>query len=125
MRISGNSAESRDLAYVMHPYTNHIMHQKNGPLVIARGQGVWVYDNQGNAYIEGMAGLWCTALGFGEQRLVEAASKQMQELPFYHLFASKSTNPAINLAEKLVNLAPANLGKVFLPIQGLRPMTRS
>ena len=118
MRISGNSAESRDLAYVMHPYTNHIMHQKNGPLVIARGQGVWVYDNQGNAYIEGMAGLWCTALGFGEQRLVEAASKQMQELPFYHLFASKSTNPAINLAEKLVNLAPANLGKVFFANSG-------
>ena len=70
MAISaGNSPESRDIASVLHPYTNLVKHEETGPLVIARGEGVWVYDNTGKGYIEGLAGLWSTSLGFGEERL--------------------------------------------------------
>ena len=95
----GNSAASRDKAYYLHPYTNLKTHEDVGPLVIERGEGVHVFDDSGKAYIEGMAGLWCTSLGFGEERLVEAATRQLRKLPFYHAFTHKAHDPGIDLAE--------------------------
>jgi len=114
----GNSAASRDIAYVLHPYTNLEKHKEAGPHIVTKGEGVWIYDESGKGYIEGMAGLWCTSLGFGEQRLIDAATKQMQELPFYHVFAAKSHNPAIDLAEKLIGMAPVPMSKVFFANSG-------
>ena len=114
----GNSPEARDIASVLHPYTNLKKHEETGPLVIARGEGVWVYDNAGKGYIEGLAGLWSTSLGFGEERLVEAAVKQMRELPYYHAFASKSHMPMIDLAERLKELAPVPMSHVFFANSG-------
>jgi 4-aminobutyrate--pyruvate transaminase len=114
----GNSASSRDIAYVMHPYTNLKAHRAVGPQIITEGKGIYVYDEDGNAYIEGMAGLWCTSLGFGEERLVNAATEQLRKLPFYHVFAAKSHNPAIDLAERLVNMAPPQMSKVFFANSG-------
>jgi 4-aminobutyrate--pyruvate transaminase len=114
----GNSPEARDIASVLHPYTNLKKHEETGPLVIARGEGVWVYDNAGNSYIEGLAGLWSTSLGFGEERLVEAAARQMRELPYYHGFASKSHMPMIDLAERLKDLAPLPMSHVFFANSG-------
>ncbi len=114
----GNSPEARDIASVLHPYTNLKKHEETGPLVIARGDGVWVYDNAGNGYIEGLAGLWSTALGFGEERLIEAAVRQMRELPYYHGFASKSHLPMIDLAERLKELAPLPMSHVFFANSG-------
>ena len=114
----GNSPASRDIAYVMHPYTNLKKHQDTGPIIIERGEGVHVYDDGGKQYIEAMAGLWCTALGFNEERLVQAAAKQMRELPYYHIFASKTTMPVIDLAEKLITMAPAPMSKVFFANSG-------
>ncbi len=114
----GNSPESRDVASVLHPYTNLVKHEESGPLVLARGDGVWVYDNAGKGYIEGLAGLWCASLGFGEERLVEAAAKQMRELPYYHGFASKSHMPMIELAERLKELAPVPMSHVFFANSG-------
>jgi 4-aminobutyrate---pyruvate transaminase len=114
----GNSAASRDIAYVMHPYTNLERHKTVGPQIINKGKGIWVYDEEGKAYIEGMAGLWCTSLGFNEPRLVEAAMRQMQALPFYHVFAAKSHNPAIDLAERLIEMAPVPMSKVFFANSG-------
>ena len=107
-----------DVAHLFHPYTNLVRHPETGPLVIARGEGVRVYDEQGREYIEGLAGLWCTALGWGEERLAEAAAKQMRELPFYHLFSSKAHGPGIRLAEALAELAPVPDAKVFLACSG-------
>ena len=74
-RSAANSAAARDRAFCAHPYTNLKRHQSTGPLVITRGEGVHVYDEAGKAYIEGLAGLWCTALGFSEPRLIEAAAR--------------------------------------------------
>ena len=73
-----NSLAARDIASVIHPYTNLEQHKMAGPAVIARGEGVYVYDDGGKRYLEGMAGLWSTSLGFNEKRLVEAAISQMQ-----------------------------------------------
>jgi 4-aminobutyrate--pyruvate transaminase len=103
----------RDVETVVHPYTNLARFRETGPLVIERGQGVYVYDTAGKAYIEGMAGLWCTALGYGNEELVEAAAAQMRKLSFAHLFTGRSHDPAIELAEKLKEIAPVPISKVF------------
>ncbi|MBI5262832.1 MAG: aspartate aminotransferase family protein [Bradyrhizobium sp.] len=118
MTMLPNSQEARDVAYQLHAYTNARAHQKNGPLVIERGEGPYVYDAGGKRYLEALAGLWSVALGFNEPRLVQAAMRQMQALPFYHGFASKSHGPSIDLAEKLVGLAPVKMSKVFFTNSG-------
>lgn len=118
MQQRGNSLASRDVAFHLHGYTNLKRHQETGPLVITRGHGVRVYDDSGRDYIEGMAGLWCTALGWGEARLAEAARRQMEALPFYHVFTSKCHEPAIDLAERLISIAPAPMSKVFFANSG-------
>ena len=103
----------RDVETVIHPYTNLATLRESGPLVLERGKGVFVYDTAGKPYIEGMAGLWCTALGHGNEELVEAAAAQMRKLPFAHLFNAKSHDPAIELAERLKEMAPVPTSKVF------------
>ncbi len=115
---SPNSAAARDIAYCIHPYTNLKRHRETGPLVITRGEGVRVYDDAGNAYIEGMAGLWCTALGFSEPRLADAASAAMRRLPFYHSFGGKAPAPTIDLSEKLIAMAPVPMSKVLFANSG-------
>src|SRR5258705_6874042 len=101
----------RDIETLAHPYTNLATMRESGPLVLERGQGVFVYDSDGKAYIEGMAGLWGTALGYGNEELVEAATAQMRKLPFSHLFTGKSHDPAIELAERLKEIAPGPTSK--------------
>jgi 4-aminobutyrate---pyruvate transaminase len=104
----------RDVETLVHPYTNLARFRDDGPLVIERGQGIYVHDTTGKSYIEGMAGLWCTALGYGNEELVEAAAAQMRKLSFAHLFTGKSHDPAIELGEKLKEIAPVPISKVFL-----------
>jgi len=116
--LAPNSAAARDVAFCVHPYTNLKKHEETGPLVITRGEGVRVYDETGKAYIEGLAGLWCTALGFAEERLVEAAARAMRRLPFYHGFGGKASPPTIDLAERLIGLAPVPMSKVFFANSG-------
>jgi 4-aminobutyrate---pyruvate transaminase len=104
---------TRDVETLLHPYVNLASFRDNGPLIIERGQGIYVYDTDGKSYIEGMAGLWCTALGYGNEELVEAAATQMRKLSFAHLFTGRSHDPAIELAEKLKEIAPVPISKTF------------
>ncbi|MEP1768793.1 MAG: aspartate aminotransferase family protein [Sulfitobacter sp.] len=113
-----NSDEARDIAHHFHSYTNARAHEANGPLVIDRGEGIHVFDNNNNRYIEGMSGLWSVGLGFNEKRLVDAAHAQMQKLPFSHTFSQRSHGPAIDLAEKLIEIAPVPMSKVFYTNSG-------
>ncbi len=113
-----NSLHARDVAYQIHPYTNARRHERMGPLVIDRGEGIYVFDDEGKEYIEAMSGLWCVGVGFGEQRLVDAATRQMSKLPFYHTFTHKSHEPSIDLAEKLVKMTPDGLDHVFFTNSG-------
>src|ERR1700734_138498 len=103
----------RDVETLVHPYINLASFRENGPLIIERAQGVYVYDTNGKAYIEGMAGLWCTSLGYGNEELVEAAAAQMRKLSFAHLFNGRSHDPAIELAENVKEIAPVPFPKVF------------
>ena len=107
-----------DRQFSLHPYTHLANHQKQDPFVITRGEGVYVYDDHDNRLLEGVSGLWCASLGFSEQRLVDAAIKQLQALPYSHLFAHRSMLPAIELSQKLVECAPKEIGKAFLVNSG-------
>ncbi|NVO14436.1 MAG: aminotransferase class III-fold pyridoxal phosphate-dependent enzyme [Rhodoplanes sp.] len=112
MTVFGNQAV-RDIETVLHPYTNLATHRDTGPLMLERGQGVFVYDTSGKDYIEGMSGLWCLSLGHGNEELIEAATAQLRKLSFAHLFNGKSHDPAIELAETLKALAPVPTSKVL------------
>ena len=118
MTIQPNSIEARDRAYHLHSYTNARALERDGALVMDRGEGIYVYDNTGKQYIEGMAGLWSVGVGFGESRLVEAAARQMSKLPYYHTFTARSHGPAIDLAEKLIEMAPVPMSKAYFTNSG-------
>jgi 4-aminobutyrate--pyruvate transaminase len=108
----------RDVETLIHPYTQLASFRETGPLIIERGEGIYVFDTEGKPYIEGMAGLWCTALGYSNGELVEAAREQMAKMPFTHLFSGRSHDPAIELAEKLKEIAPSPMSKVFFTSSG-------
>ncbi len=113
-----SNTQARDMASLLHPFTNLTTLRQTGPLVIERGAGVFVYGSDGKDYLEAMGGLWCTALGWGEEELVEAAAEQMRKLSFAHIFGGKSHEPGIALAEKLKEMAPFPTGKVFFANSG-------
>ncbi|OIQ95102.1 adenosylmethionine-8-amino-7-oxononanoate aminotransferase [mine drainage metagenome] len=116
--MGSNALRDKDLAYTLHPYTNLRAHESRGPLVLVRGQGVRVFDDQGKGYIEAMAGLWCASLGFSERRLAEAARRQMEALPFAHQFSHKAHEPGIELAARLIEMAPVPMSKVLFANSG-------
>jgi 4-aminobutyrate--pyruvate transaminase len=113
-----NSNSARDRAYVLHPMTDLGRHQQEGPLVIEKGDGVYVVDDSGRRFIEGVSGLWSVTLGFHNERLARAAYRQMMELPSYHMFRFKSHMPGIELAERLIGMAPVPMSKVFFANSG-------
>ena len=113
-----NSPHGKDIAYHLHPYTNLAAHEERGPHIMVAGDGIEVIDDAGKRYIEGLAGLWCASLGFSEPRLAAAAAAQFEALPYYHGFAHKATPPVIELAERLIEIAPAPMSKVFFTNSG-------
>jgi 4-aminobutyrate--pyruvate transaminase len=113
-----SNMQARDMASLLHPFTNLTLLRETGPMVIERGAGVFVYDGAGKDYLEAMSGLWCTALGWGENELAETAAEQMRKLSFGHIFGGKSHEPGIALAEKLKEMAPFPVGKVFFANSG-------
>ena len=118
MTVLPNSAAARDIAYHLHPYTDLVKHEAEGPLIITGGKGIHVIDESGKSYIEGLAGLWCASLGFGEERLVQAAAAQMRKLPYYHSFAHKTPSVVIDLAERLIKMAPVPMSHAFFANSG-------
>jgi 4-aminobutyrate--pyruvate transaminase len=113
-----SAAGLRDLTHHLHPYTQLRQLEREGPLVIVRGDGVHVVDEHGNRYIDGMAGLWCASLGFSEKRLADAAYRQMQALPYYHTFSGKVPGPVTELVETLMRWAPVPMGRVLFANSG-------
>ncbi len=113
-----NSPAARDAATLVHGFTNLAAHRRDGAKIIVSGKGVYVYDDTGRPYIEAVAGMWCTSLGFGEEELIDAAVEQMHKLPYYHTVASKSVGPAIDLAEKLASLVPIRNARIYFALSG-------
>ncbi len=111
-------AGSSDVAHHLHPYTQLRQLEKDGPLVIVRGEGVQVFDEHGKAYIEGMSGLWCASLGFSEKRLADVAYQQMTTLPYYHSFSGKVPGPVTALVDALIRWAPVPMARVLFANSG-------
>ena len=103
-KFLGNSDYSKDIEFHLHSYTHPQTLEDEGPHILSKGDGIYVYDETGKKFIEGMSGLWCTSLGFSEKELVDTISEQLKKLPYYHSFAGKTANPAINLAEHLIKI---------------------
>lgn len=113
-----NSLQARGLASLVHQQTDLHRHAREGAVLIERGEGCRVWDTEGREYIEAMAGLWCASLGFSERRLADAAHRQMLRLPYYHTFFGKGHGPAVELAERLLAVAPPGMARVLFQCSG-------
>ena len=118
MTSSFTPAAQRDMAHHLHSYTQLRQFEREGPLVIVRGDGVHVIDEHGKRYIEGMAGLWCASLGFSETRLADAAARQMKTLPYYHTFSGKVPGPVTDLVEVMTRWSPMPNARVLFANSG-------
>jgi len=116
--IAPNSVHARDIAHFIHPQTDLVRHEQEGPIVISRGNGIYVYDESGREYLEGAAGLWCASLGFSNERLAKVAYEQMQRLGYYHSYRHNGHEPGIDLAERLIKIAPVPMSKALFQCSG-------
>ena len=103
----------QDHDHFVHPWTDFMTFPDQGSLVIAEGEGVYVYDVDGNRYIDGNGGLWCVNIGYGNKELAQTMYDQAFRLPYYNTFINNSSPPAAALAAKLASVAPAPLNHVF------------
>jgi putrescine aminotransferase len=111
--------KTSDHSHYLHPFTDHKeLAERGGTRIITRADGVYIYDAEGQKILDGMAGLWCVNLGYGRQELVDAAARQMQELPYYNSFFQCTHPPAIELSELLSELSPGNFNHVFFTGSG-------
>ncbi|KAG0594533.1 hypothetical protein M758_UG086200 [Ceratodon purpureus] len=101
------------------PFTSGCQQTEVEPLIIEKGEGIYVWDHNGKKYLDALAGLWCTSLGFSEERLMNAAWNQMTKLPFYHSFWNRTSQPPLDLAKELIDMfKPVKMGKVFFCCTG-------
>jgi putrescine---pyruvate transaminase len=111
--VAASKHVAGDLEHLIHPLTDHSLLPQAGPLVIAQGEDCELVTEDGRRLIDGMAGLWTVNLGHGRQELIEAAVKQLRSLPYLSTFGGVSSPPAVELAAKVVELAPPGLSGVF------------
>jgi len=118
MPITTREIQTLDSAHYIHPFTDHKSLSSVGARVITRGEGVYVWDSEGQKIFDGMSGLWCVNLGYGRKELVEAAAHQMEVLPFYNSFFKTTNVPATQLADRIVELAGDGFSHVFYGSSG-------
>jgi putrescine aminotransferase len=108
-----------DVRHHLHPFTDFgALAEEGGSRIITRAEGCWLEDSEGERILDGMAGLWCVNVGYGRKELAEAAYHQMMELPYYNTFFKTATPPVIELSEKLAEITPDGLEKVFFASSG-------
>jgi putrescine---pyruvate transaminase len=121
MNMITNSTEqwqAQDREHHMHPFTDTKSLNEKGARIITRAEGVYLWDSNGNKIIDGMAGLWCVNMGYGQQSLIEAAHRQMQELPYYNTFFQTTTKPATELSSVLADITPNGFNRAFFAGSG-------
>lgn len=116
--LSANSLSAIDAAYHLHPNSNPRVVLSEGAMVITRGEGIRIFDENGKGYIEGLAGLWCASLGFHQPRLAAAAARQFEALPYYHSFFARVPGVTAKLAEEIIRVTPPSVSKVFFACSG-------
>jgi len=110
--------QAADAAHFLHPFTDFQALARKGARIITRGDNIYVWDSEGNKILDAMSGLWCVNVGYGQQALIDAATQQMKELPFYNSFFQTSHPTAIALAELLTEVAPPGFQHVFFTGSG-------
>ncbi len=107
-----------DRAHALHPWTNFGPFEKDGALVITRGEGAWLWDASGRRYLDAVGGMWCTNIGLGRKEMADAIADQAQRLAFANYFVDMTNDPAARLAAKLAELAPGDLNRVHFTTGG-------
>ncbi|MEZ5560019.1 MAG: aspartate aminotransferase family protein [Pseudomonadales bacterium] len=118
MTVELAELQRRDRAHHLHPFTDFKALGRKGTRVIARGDGVYIWDQAGNKLLDGMSGLWCVNVGYGRRELIDAATRQLETLPYYNSFFQCTTVPTIELAERLAGLTGNRLSHVFFAGSG-------
>jgi 4-aminobutyrate--pyruvate transaminase len=113
-----NSIQARDIASIVHPQTNLALHETIGPVVMECGEGIYIYDDSGTRYLDAAAGLWCASLGYANERLAKVAYEQMRRMGYYHMYRHTSHAVGVELAERLLRLAPVPMSKVLFQCSG-------
>jgi adenosylmethionine-8-amino-7-oxononanoate aminotransferase len=108
----------KDRDHFIHPFSNLPSFKKNGALVIAEGDGAYVFDAEGKRYLDAIGGLWCVNIGHGNSEIAATMAEQAKRLAFFNTFTDTTNPPAAELASKLAELAPANLNRVFFDTGG-------
>lgn len=123
MSVATNANQTRawqhaDSKYHLHPFTNHPELREAGPRVITHAEGVYIYDSEGHQMLDGMSGLWCVQVGYGNEALARAGAEALQTLPYYNSFF-QSTNPHVaELSELIASLTPAGLDQIIFANSG-------
>ena len=107
-----------DTAHYMHPFTDHKALGAKGARVMVRGEGIYLWDSEGNKILDGMSGLWCVNVGYGRKSISDAVYRQMETLPFYNSFFNTTNVPAVLLANKLSAISPAQFNHVYFTGSG-------
>ncbi|MCL4697824.1 MAG: aminotransferase class III-fold pyridoxal phosphate-dependent enzyme, partial [Burkholderiaceae bacterium] len=110
--------QAADARHFLHPFTDHGALAKKGARIITRADNIYLWDSEGHKILDAMSGLWCVNVGYGQPALIDAATAQLRELPFYNAFFQTATPPAIELAELLAEVAPEGFGHVFFSGSG-------
>ena len=117
-KTSGPELQELDKEHHLHPFTDHKELHRKKSRIITHAEGVYIYDADGNKILDGMSGLWCVNAGYGREELVEAATRQMHELPYYNNFFQCAHPPSIELAAMLQDLSQPHMNRVFFTSSG-------
>ena len=112
------SVWQKDKDHFIHPYTNFDKFKTEGSVVYSSGKGHYIYDEQGNEYLDGIAGLWCVNIGHGNEEIAEVMSQQAKKLAYYNTFEDATSAPAAELAAEIARISPDNLNRVFFGTGG-------
>lgn len=107
-----------DTAHHIHPFCDMKDMNRNGALIMAKGDGVWIHDSLGNPFLDGFAGLWCVNIGYGRKEIADAVMRQMNELPYYNTFFGTSTEPTALLAQKVTGYTQGRMNRIFFTSSG-------
>lgn len=118
MNIAAQSWERREASSFFHTFTDLPSIREDGPVVVDHGEGAYIVDTAGRRFFEGNSGLWNMTLGFSEQRLADVAVQQYREFPGYHTFFGRNSKPTVELAEKMLALAPLPMSRAFFTNSG-------
>ena len=108
----------KDKDHHIHPWTDFATFKDEGAMILAHGEGCYVFDAEGNKYLDGIGGLWCVNVGYGRQEIADAISEQIMQIPYYSAFGHHTSIPAAKLSAKLAELAPGNLNHVLFGCGG-------